>query len=396
MPAFTANLGRYRDCFLQKRTAAHFDTYCRGLLSDLPRKTVDPIARQADIAVGTLQGFLVTGRWDHRHARDLLQQHLAEAVAALPADPLGTIVIIDEARCHKGATRRPGCKGSALLVLQQDGGQDLVPQGSGERQVEPHIYDYSTKIRMYTPVQIAGPDYKEGGKRTSPVPSNAARADRMTAMTVNRDSTETDHLLRRAAAGDRDALGLLLQRDRERLRRAVALRLDRRLAGRVDPSDVLQEAQLEAASRLAEYLQNPTIPFFLWLRLITLQRVLTTHRRHLGAQARAAGREVSLDRGLPQATSAALAAQLLGRMTSPSNAAIRAEMKARLHEALEQMDAADRAVLTLRHFEQLTAAEAALELGISEEAVKKRHIRALKRLKQILTDVLGEPRKEVP
>jgi RNA polymerase sigma-70 factor (ECF subfamily) len=172
----------------------------------------------------------------------------------------------------------------------------------------------------------------------------------------------------------------------------VALRLDRRLQGRVSPSDVIQEAQLEAAERLAEYLRNPTMPFFLWLRLITGQRILALHRRHLGAQMRAAGREVSMDRPyLPQATSAALAARLLGRATSPSAAAIRAEMKARLQEALDCMDPIDREVLTLRHFEQLSTAETAQELRITEEAAKKRHIRALKRLKEILTTMPGGP-----
>jgi RNA polymerase sigma-70 factor (ECF subfamily) len=207
---------------------------------------------------------------------------------------------------------------------------------------------------------------------------------------------QDDDLLRRAASGDGEAFGRLLQRDRDRLRRAVALRLDRRLAGRVDPSDVVQEAQLEAASRLNEYLKNPALPFFLWLRLLTMQRLLTFHRRHLGAQGRDAGREVPLDRGIPQASSAALAAQLLGQVTSPSSAAVRAETRARLHEALEQMDAADRAVLTLRHFEHLSTREAAIELGLSEEATKKRHVRALKRLKTILSDVLGEDRGVKP
>ena len=195
---------------------------------------------------------------------------------------------------------------------------------------------------------------------------------------------DTIELLRRAAAGDREALGQLLQADRDRLRRTVALRMDRRLSGRVDPSDVLQEAQLEAAERLGEYLRNPALPFYLWLRLITLQRLMTFHRRHLGAQARSVEREVSLA-GAPQASSAALAAQLLGHLTSPSDAAMRAEMKARLHQALDSMDPIDREVLTLRHFEQLSTAETALEMNISEEAAKKRHIRALKRLKEILT-----------
>jgi RNA polymerase sigma-70 factor (ECF subfamily) len=211
-------------------------------------------------------------------------------------------------------------------------------------------------------------------------------------MISNHDTPETNDLLERAAAGDSEGLGRLLDRDRARLRRMVALRLDRRLNGRVDPSDVIQEAQLEAAGRLAEFLRNPTMPFFVWLRLITGQRLLALHRRHLGARLRDAAREVSLDRpALPQATSAALAAQLLGRATSPSAAAVRAEMKARLHEALDVMDPIDREVLTLRHFEQLSTAEAARELGISEEAAKKRHIRALKRLQAILTSAPGGP-----
>lgn len=107
-PAFASYLGRYRTCFLQKRTAAHFDTYCRGLLSDLPRKSAEPIALYAGTAVRTLQEFLVTTRWDHQRIRDLLQQHLADAVAALPADPLGTIGIIDETSCRKWGDETPG------------------------------------------------------------------------------------------------------------------------------------------------------------------------------------------------------------------------------------------------------------------------------------------------
>jgi RNA polymerase sigma-70 factor (ECF subfamily) len=206
------------------------------------------------------------------------------------------------------------------------------------------------------------------------------------------NTAETDALLRRAAEGDQSSLGTLLERDRGRLRRMVALRLHRRLHGRIDPSHVLQEAQLEAAERLPEYLANPTMPFFLWLRLITGQRLLLLHRQHLGVQMRAASREVSLDRPLlPQATSAALAVQLLGRLTGPSEAAVRAEMKARLHDALDRMDPLDRDVLTLRHFEQLTTEETAHELGIGAEAAKKRHVRALKRLKLILSGTPDDP-----
>lgn len=107
-PAFAAYLGRYRGCFLQKRTAAHFDNYCRGLLSDLPRKTVEPIALESGTAVRTLQEFLTTASWQHQHMRDLLQRHLADAIATAPADSLGTVGIIDETSCRKWGDETPG------------------------------------------------------------------------------------------------------------------------------------------------------------------------------------------------------------------------------------------------------------------------------------------------
>lgn len=209
--------------------------------------------------------------------------------------------------------------------------------------------------------------------------------------TTGPNPPEIADLLARAVQGDGASLGLLLERDRERLRRMVATRLDRRLQGRVDPSDIIQEAQLEAAERLPEYAAEPTMPLFLWLRLITAQRLLMIHRRHLGAQVRSVRREVSLDKVLwPQATSANLAAQLLGRLTSPSEALVRAEFKERLRAALDAMEETDREVLVLRHFEQMTTSETAEELGISLEAAKKRHVRALRKLKKVLGAVPGE------
>jgi RNA polymerase sigma-70 factor (ECF subfamily) len=202
------------------------------------------------------------------------------------------------------------------------------------------------------------------------------------------NSGQTDQLLRRAAQGDPRALGELLERHRARLRRMVALRLDRRLQGRLDASDVIQEALLEASARLPDYLHQPDMPFFLWLRFLTGQKMMELHRRHLGAQMRDAGREISLYRGaLPGASSAALAAQLLGHDTRPSEAAIRAERKIRLQEALNSMDPLDREVLALRHFEQLNNAETAQALGLHESAASKRYIRALKKLKDILTSL---------
>lgn len=107
-PAFATYLGRFRRCFLQKRTAAHFDNYCRGLLSDLPRKTVEPIALETGTAVRTLQEFLTTTRWDHDHMRDLLQRQLADTLAELPTDTLGTVGILDETSCRKWGDETPG------------------------------------------------------------------------------------------------------------------------------------------------------------------------------------------------------------------------------------------------------------------------------------------------
>lgn len=199
------------------------------------------------------------------------------------------------------------------------------------------------------------------------------------------NASETKRLLRDVIQGEQATWNRLLAENRGRLRRMVALRLDHRLQGRIDPSDVIQEAYLEAWTRLGEYLQQPDMPFFLWLRLLTGQKLVTLHRQHLGVHMRDAGREVSLYQGtLPETSSAALAAQLLGQQTGPSEAAIRAEMKVRLQEALNSMDPLDREILALRHFEQLSRAEAVAVLSISEAAASKRYLRALKRLKEIL------------
>ncbi|HEX4588399.1 MAG TPA: sigma-70 family RNA polymerase sigma factor [Gemmataceae bacterium] len=207
---------------------------------------------------------------------------------------------------------------------------------------------------------------------------------------TNADGSDTRHWLEQAAAGDAKGWQVLVTRYHARLRRMVALRLDARLHGRVDPSDVLQDAYLEATEHLSEYLRNPVLPFFLWLRMLAGTRLAKTHRRHLGAQLRDAGREVSLYRGaMPEASSAALAARLLGKECRPSEIAVRAEMKLRLQEALNQMEPLDREVLALRHFEQLTNAETARVLELSEGTASKRYVRALRKLKEILASRPG-------
>src|SRR5262245_4356996 len=161
-----------------------------------------------------------------------------------------------------------------------------------------------------------------------------------TLMTNN--SAETTRLLEQARAGDEEALNALFARHRPRLRRMVDMRLDRRLQARIDASDVIQEAYVEVVTRLNEYLNQPSYPLLLWLRLIVGERLLKLHRHHLGTQMRDAGLEVSIYRGaLPEASSAALAAQLLGQHTSPTQAAMRAERILRLQEALNSLDAMD-------------------------------------------------------
>jgi len=179
-----------------------------------------------------------------------------------------------------------------------------------------------------------------------------------------------------------------LSESRSRLRQAVSLRLDPRVAGRVDPSDVVQEAALEATARYAEYLTNPTLPPHLWLRLITIQRLALIHRQHLGVKARDARREVYLDSQTSPHHSElnlrTMANLILARSNSPSRAASQNELRAHVQEALSQLEPLDREVLALRHFEQLSHAEAAQVMAISEAAASKRYLRALRKMRTAL------------
>jgi len=204
------------------------------------------------------------------------------------------------------------------------------------------------------------------------------------------ESSEVSRLLRQAAEGDVQAVDALFSRYEPRLKRMVRLRLNRKLHARVDASDVLQDAYLEVAKRLADYLRNPSLPFFLWLRHVTGQKLIDVHRKHLGAQARDASRDFSLDGAAgPAATSENLAVQLIGRLSSPSTAAQKAELRAQVQEALEGLDPIDREVLTLRHFEQLTNVETAALLSLGASSASSRYLRALKRLKTAWRGVGG-------
>ncbi len=207
---------------------------------------------------------------------------------------------------------------------------------------------------------------------------------------MSEETPEVVELLRRAANGDERAKDELFSLYRDRLRRMVHLRLSRRLQGRVDDSDVLQESLLDASRKLKDYASQPGLPFFLWLRHMTCLKLAEVHRRHLGTQLRDADREVSLHRGgLPEADSASLAAQLLGKLSTPSQAAIKAETRLYVQEALNSMDPIDREVLALRHFEQLSTSEIARVLGLSKAGAGSRYLRAIKRLRELLKNMPG-------
>jgi RNA polymerase sigma-70 factor (ECF subfamily) len=208
-------------------------------------------------------------------------------------------------------------------------------------------------------------------------------------MNVENERDDADLLLR-LEGGDERALIELFTRRRERLRRMIRLRLDRRLQGRVDSSDVLQDVYLEVARRAGEYLAHPNMPPFLWIRFLTGQTLQALHRYHLKVHMRDAGQEVSLRHHVsPQANSVSLAEMLLGRLTSPTRAARRAEMQLKLQEVLNAMEPLDREVLALRHFEELSNGEVAQVLGLSKTAASNRYMRALGRLKEMLRNVPG-------
>lgn len=177
---------------------------------------------------------------------------------------------------------------------------------------------------------------------------------------------------------------------RDRLWRIVNFRLDRRLLGRVDADDILQEAYLDAATRIEHYLNDPAITFFIWLRTVVGQTLIDVHRRHLGAQKRDVRREVRPNRRVFSAsTSFQIADVLLADMSSPSQAALKEELASKLHEALESLKEIDRDILVLRHFEELSNLEAAEVLEIEAKTASMRYFRALTRLRSILVQIPG-------
>ena len=207
------------------------------------------------------------------------------------------------------------------------------------------------------------------------------------------DQLDTEELLDRASQGDGEARQRLLARHRHRLRQMVTVRLDRRLAARLDPSDIVQDALVDAARGLDDYLRDRPVPFYPWLRRFAWERLVEVNRRHLQARRRSVAREERLEWHLPDQSARALAERLFDKGTSPSGRLMSQELRDRVQAALDQLEPRDREVLVLRYLEQLSTAESAAALGISIGAVKMRHLRALQRLRADLGDDGRESRR---
>ena len=211
-------------------------------------------------------------------------------------------------------------------------------------------------------------------------------------MHATQPMVDSDHQidLRRLRDGDPAALGDLFAQYRKRLLHIIRVRMDQRLATRVDAEDVLQEVYLDAAARIRHFVESHSGSFFVWLRLVTTQTMANLYRRHLNTQMRDAKRDISINTGRSyDSPTRPIALQLIGHLTSPSNAAMRRESIDQLDQAVESLKAMDREAIMLRHFELLDNKEVAEVLGISEKAASIRYIRAIKRLKEAMNRESG-------
>lgn len=200
------------------------------------------------------------------------------------------------------------------------------------------------------------------------------------------DSSQTQELLVRASDGDTTAIDALLERHRAALRRMIALRMDHVLERRVDASDIVQDVLIDANRRLPDYLENPKLPFHLWLRQMARDRLMDAHRRHRRAARRSIDREQPLGVSFGDQSALDLAALLRDRELTPAAAAARHELEERFQEAIAALDEGDREVILMRHFEQLSNQEVAEALGVSQPAAGMRYLRALRRLRASLDE----------
>jgi RNA polymerase sigma-70 factor (ECF subfamily) len=207
------------------------------------------------------------------------------------------------------------------------------------------------------------------------------------AMKMWPESEQTQELLDLVKQGDQEATERLLGRHRDALRRLVAMRLDRKIQTRVDASDIVQDVLVEANRRLNKYLENPVMPFHLWLRHMAKDRIIDAPRRHRVSAKRSVDKEQPLVAagGLDRST-VELAAQLWDREATPGAAATMHELQARFEEAIGQLPEQDQEIVLMRHFEHLSNQETAQALELSEPAASMRYLRAMRRLRVLLSD----------
>jgi RNA polymerase sigma-70 factor (ECF subfamily) len=201
---------------------------------------------------------------------------------------------------------------------------------------------------------------------------------------------DTEELLNRVGRGDGAARQQLLTRHRRRLRRMIAVRMDRRMAARIDPSDVVQETLAEADQKLFGYLRARPLPFYPWLRQLAIERLIDLHRRHIQARKRSVTRERRLEQDWSDESVMELARRLVSSGSSPSERMVREELHRRVQSALEELPPRDREILVMRHLEELRVSEIASVLGITEGAVKTRHLRAIRRFRDLLGEEFSE------
>lgn len=200
------------------------------------------------------------------------------------------------------------------------------------------------------------------------------------------ETDKTQELLAGAEQGDADAVNRLLERHRDAVRRMIDMRMDQKLVRRVDASDIVQDVLIEANRRLADYLKNPVMPFHLWLRHMAKDRLIDAHRRHRGAAKRSLDREqpIASPGKLDQST-LDLVAELQAGERGPASEAAWRELQASFVTAIDQLDEQDREVVLMRHFEKLSNSEVAKALDLSPPAASMRYLRAVRRLKSLLS-----------
>lgn len=198
------------------------------------------------------------------------------------------------------------------------------------------------------------------------------------------ETQDTQQLLAQAQSGDEGAVNHLLERHRESVRRLIDLRMDRVLKRRVDASDIVQDVMIEAHRRLETYLENPVMPFHLWLRQMAKDRLIDAHRRHRGA----ARRSIDREQPLVSAANSGSAIDLLGQLhdggLTPAAEATWRELQKRFEQACEHLEPVDQEIVFMRHFEHLSNQEAAVSLELSPQAASMRYLRAMRRLRELL------------